>query len=233
MIMKIILRMLMIPVAMLSAISFSHENSDPLLTYLILNQLEVSDSDGSALEAQAWIGKDLHKLWLKTDAERNDGNTEDTEIQALYSRALSAFWDVQIGARYDLKPTPTRTWGVLGIQGLAPYFFDVEAALFVGESGHTAARFSADYELLLTQRLILTPTIEINLYGQNDTETSTGSGLSDGKAGLRLRYEIQREFAPYVGIEWQKKFGNTADFGKSIGDVVSDRELVVGLHAWF
>ncbi|MES2822323.1 MAG: copper resistance protein B [Pseudomonadota bacterium] len=231
--MKIQLKMLLLPIALLSANCFSHENSDPLLTHLMLNQLEVSEHNGSALEAQAWVGKDFHKLWLKTDVERRDSNTEDAEIQVLYSRALNPFWDLQMGARHDLKPTPDRTWGVLGVRGLAPYFFDLDAALFVSDSGHTAARFSVDYELLLTQRLILTPTIEINFYGQNDTETATGSGLSDAKTGLRLRYEIQREFAPYVGIQWQKKFGNTADFDKGTGDVVSDMELVVGLHAWF
>lgn len=231
--MKTSLKMLMLPVALLSANSFSHENSDPLLTHIMLNQLEVSEDKGAALEAQAWVGKDLHKLWLKADVERRDNNTEDAEIHVLYSRALSPFWDLQMGARHDLKPTPDRTWGVLGVQGLAPYFFDLDAAVFVSDSGHTAARFSADYELLLTQRLILTPAIEVNFYGQNDTETATGSGLSDAKTGLRLRYEIQREFAPYVGIQWQKKFGNTADFGKHKGEAVSDTELVVGLHAWF
>jgi copper resistance protein B len=209
---------------------------DPLLTTVIVDQLEVRDADGAnpvALEAQLWIGKDLNKLWLKTDIERRNGETEEAEVQALYSRAITPFWDIQMGVRHDSKPTPTRTWGVIGVQGLAPYWFDIEAGLFIGKYGHTAARFSVEYELLLTQRLILSPDIEINVYGQNDLETGTGSGLADATAGLRLRYEIRREFAPYVGINWTRKFGNTADFVRSKSESPSDTELVVGFRAWF
>lgn len=209
---------------------------DPVLSRVIVDQLEIRDADGEnplALDAQAWIGKDLNKLWFKTDIERRDGETEEAEIQALYSRAISPFWNVQMGVRQDAKPTPSRGWGVLGVQGLAPYWFEVEAGLFVGESGRVAARFSAEYELLLTQQLILVPSIEVNMYGQNDTETATGSGLADANAGLRLRYEIRREFAPYIGINWSRTFGNTADFVESNGEAVSDAELVVGLRAWF
>lgn len=226
---------LLLPVSVLSLSAYSHENDDPVLTRVMLNQFELRDGDGnpSALEGQMWIGKDLNKLWLKTDVERRDGNTQDAELQALYSHAIAPFWDVQIGVRHDLKPTPTRNWGVIGLQGLAPYWFDLEAALFVGESGHTGARIKAEYELLFTQRLILSPELEVNFFGQNDTETGTGSGLSDVKAGLRLRYEIRRELAPYVGINWNKKFGNSAEFVKNQGEAVSDTELVVGLRVWF
>lgn len=227
---------LLLPASMLSLNTYSHENDDPVLTRVMLDQLELRNGDGSnpiALEGQVWIGKDLNKLWLKTDIERRDGKTQDAEVQALYSHAIAPFWDGQIGVRHDAKPTPTRDWGVIGLQGLAPYWFDVDTALFVGESGRIAARFSAEYELLFTQRLILTPNIEVNVYGQNDAETGTGSGLSDAKAGLRLRYEIRREFAPYVGINWNRKFGNSAEFVKNQGEAVSDTELVAGLRVWF
>ena len=209
---------------------------DPFLTRVIIDQLEIRDADGpnpTAMEAQAWVGKDLNKLWLKTNIERRDGETEEAEIQALYSRAISPFWNAQIGARQDATPAPSRNWGVIGVQGLAPYWFEVEAGLFVGESGRVAARFSAEYELLLTQQLILMPSVEVNMYGQNDAETGTGSGLADATAGLRLRYEIRREFAPYVGINWDKKFGNTANFAKGNSETVSDTAFVVGLRAWF
>ena len=212
-----------------------HDHGDnPVVAKVMFDQLEIRDADeASAIEAQAWIGKDLNKLWVKVDAERRDGETEAAELQALYSHAITSYWDMQIGLRKDIKPTPARNWAVLGVQGLAPYFFDVDAALFVGESGRTALRASAEYELLFTQRLILSPNLEINVYGQNDEQTATGAGLSDAKAGLRLRYEIRREFAPYVGINWSKKFGATANFAKAINEPISDTDLVLGLRFWF
>lgn len=227
------LLVLLLPALSLNA--YSHENDDPVLTRVILDQLELGSGDSSprVLEGQLWIGKDLNKLWLKTDIEERDGRTQDAEVQALYSHAIAPFWDMQMGVRHDAKPTPTRDWGVIGLQGLAPYWFDVDTALFIGESGRIAARFKAEYELLFTQRLILTPNVEVNLYGQNDAETGTGSGLSTVKAGLRLRYEIQREFAPYMGINWNKNVGNTAKFVKSQREANSDTELVVGLRVWF
>lgn len=234
--MKQALAMLLLPSAMLSINAYSHEDDDPLLSRVMIDQLEVRDTDGpntNMLEGQAWIGHDQHKLWLKTDIERHDGMTESAELQVLASVAIAPFWDVQAGVRHDTQPGPTRSWGVIGLQGLAPYFFDIDTALFVGESGRTAARFMAEYDLLFTQKLILAPNIEVNLYGQNDPETGAGVGLSDVEAGLRLRYEIRREFAPYIGVNWNKKFGNTADFARANGEAVQDTQWVVGLRAWF
>ncbi|MBL4865613.1 MAG: copper resistance protein B, partial [Pseudomonadales bacterium] len=154
---------------------------DPLLTTVIVDQLEFRDGeDGNplVLEGQGWIGRDLEKLWIKADAERIAGRTEEAELQVLYSQAVAPYWDFQLGLRKDFKPTPDRSWAVIGFQGLAPYFFEVDAALFVGENGGTALRVEAEYELLFTQRLILTPDIEINFYGQNDESLGVGSGLS-------------------------------------------------------
>jgi copper resistance protein B len=214
-----------------------HDHGDnPVITKVMFDQLELRNADGAnplIVDAQAWIGNDLNKLWLKTDIEKREGEIEEAEVQALYSRAIAPYWDLQMGIRHDLKPTPTRTWGVLGIQGLAPYFFEVDAALFVGESGKTALRISAEYELLFTQKLILSPELTVNLYGQNDLETGTGSGLADITAGLRLRYEIKREFAPYVGVEWNKKMGETANLAERKGEIISDTSLVVGMRIWF
>ncbi len=209
---------------------------DPLLTTIIVDQLEIRDDEDEnpfVLEGQGWIGKDLKKLWIKTDAERTDNKTEELEIQVLYSQAVATYWDFQLGLRKDFKPTPDRNWAVIGFQGLAPYFFEVDTALFVGESGRTALRLEAEYELLFTQRLILTPDFEINFYGQNDESIGVGSGLSNVEVGLRLRYEIRREFAPYIGINWSKKFGNTADFSRMESVDVSDTQLVMGVRAWF
>ena len=214
-----------------------HDHGDnPVLTKVMFDQLELREQDGehsSVIDAQAWIGKDLHKFWLKVDGEKYGGKTQDAEVQALYSRAIAPYWDLQLGLRRDIKPEPKNNWGVIGVQGLAPYFFDVNAALFIGDSGRTAARFSAEYDLLFTQRLILSPEIEFNFYGQNDSERITGSGLSDINAGLRLRYEIYRELAPYIGINWERKFGSTADFARTSGENISDTEWVLGLRAWF
>jgi copper resistance protein B len=138
-----------------------------------------------------------------------------------------------VGVRKDYKPTPSRSWVALGFEGLAPYWFELDAAVFVGESGRTGFRLQAEYEILFTQRLILSPELEINAYGENDADTDTGSGLSDAEIGLRLRYEIRREFAPYVGINWYKRYGNTADYAREDEEGVSDTSLVVGIKAWF
>ena len=146
---------------------------------------------------------------------------------------MATYWDFQVGVRHDFRPSPGRSWAAIGFQGLGPYFFELDTALFIGESGRTALRFEADYELLLTQRLILTPEIEVNLYGQNDPDTGVGSGLSDLEAGLRLRYEIRREFAPYIGVNWLRLFGNTADFARGTGKSKSEGQFTVGIRAWF
>lgn len=211
-------------------------NDDPLLTKVQLDQLEVRDADGNnpiVLEGQAWIGYDLNKFWLKADIEVDDGHTQEAEVQALYSRAISPYWDFQAGVRKDFKPAPDRSWGVIGFQGVAPYEFEVETALFIGEGGRTALRLSAEYEVLLTQRLILTPEFEVNFYGQNDEDVGVGSGLSDTEAGLRLRYEFRREFAPYIGVNWTRKYGNTADFARAERQDTNDWQWVIGIRAWF
>lgn len=230
--------LLLLPIAAIAhaAPGRAHESDDPLLTYVMVDQLEWRSADGSdpvALDAEGWIGKDLDKLWLKTEVERTDGATEHAEVQALYSRAISPYWDAQVGLRQDFEPDPDRSWGVLGVQGLAPYFFEVEAALFAGSSGDTAARLKAEYEWLFTQRLILSPELTLDFYGQDDEQRMVGSGLSDLEAGLRLRYEIRREFAPYVGINWTRSYGDTADFARAHGDDTSDLQFVLGIRAWF
>lgn len=214
-----------------------HDHGDnPVITKIMFDQLEWRNTDGenpTIVEAQAWIGKDINKLWLKADVEKKDGKTEEAEVQALYSRAIAPYWDLQVGLRKDIKPTPADTWGVFGVQGLAPYFFEIDGAVFLGESGDTAARLSAEYDLLFTQRLILSPNLTVNFYGQHDTEKAIGSGLSDVEAGLRLRYEICREFAPYIGVNWNKKFGNTADYSKWTHTPVSDTQWLAGVRIWF
>lgn len=220
---------------LMSGLAVAGGEDDPLLTKVMIDELErgLGSADPTRFSGQAWIGHDLNKLWLKTEGEYKNSDKQDVELQALYSRAIAPYWDVQMGLKTDINPSPSRNWAVLGIQGLSPYFFEVDAALFIGEAGRTAMRFSAEYELLITQKLILTPEVEMNLYGQNDAELAIGSGLSDISAGLRLRYEFIREFAPYVGIEWSQKFGNTADFARNEGEDSQETQFVVGFRAWF
>ena len=211
-----------------------HDHGDnPLLTYLLIDHLEWQHGDDTtaALEGEAWIGKDLNKLWLKTDITQQHGHTEEAELQALYSRALTPFWDVQTGLLHSHEPKPTRDWAVIGFKGLTPYWFELDTALLIGQGGNIAARFKAEYELLFTQQLILTPDIELNMFGQNDVATGTHAGLSQAKAGLRLRYEICREFAPYIGVNWLHT--KSSDWAKTQEEDSSGTKLVLGVHAWF
>lgn len=208
---------------------------DPLLFMLTVDQLETrsGDEDPDVLEAQAWLGYDINKLWLKTEIERVDGTNESAELQLLYGRAVSPFWDFQIGIKRDFDPQPERNWAVVGFQGLSPYYFEIDAALFIGESGRSAFRFEAEYEQMLTQRLVLIPELELNFFGQNDPATEIGSGLANSEFGLRLAYEIRREFAPYIGVNWEAKHGETQRIAEQHGENTEDTQFVVGIKAWF
>lgn len=211
------------------------DEADPFLTSLWLDHLEYRNKEGEdsgAIEADFWAGRDLNKLWFKVKGEKEPEH-QSLEVQALYSKALAPYWDLQIGLRQDFEPEPERSWAVLAVQGLAPYFFEVDAALFVGESGRTAMRLEAEYEILLSQQLILSPAIELDFRGEDDPELHIGSGLVTAEAGLRLRYEIRREFAPYLGISWEKSFGDTADLLEAEGEDSSETQWLVGLKAWF
>lgn len=210
-------------------------NDDPLLFMVNIDQLEKreGDEDPFVLEAEAWIGYDVNKLWIKTEVEHVEGENEEVELQLLYSRAISSFWNLELGFRRDFKPEPERNWGVISFHGLAPYYLDIDSALFIGESGRTALRFEVEYELMLTQRWVLIPELEANFFGKTDEETETGSGLASSEIGLRLAYEIRREIAPYIGVNWERKYGKTADFAKSEGESTTDTQFVIGIHAWF
>ncbi|WP_193161767.1 copper resistance protein B [Microbulbifer hainanensis] len=207
---------------------------DRPLTMVKIDQLEAREENGGALKGDLWYGGDRNKLWLKSEWERNDGDTEKAELQALYSRAIAPYWDLQMGVRHDFEAeSDSRNWGVIGFNGLAPYFFEVDSALFIGEDGDTALRLEAEYELLFTQQWILTPEVEADFFGQNDRETGTGSGLSNVELGLRLRYEFTPQFAPYFGVHYEKKYGNAADFARDEGESASETTWVIGLRTWF
>ena len=203
---------------------------------VMLDQLEWRDAqEGSAAawDAEGWYGGDYNKLWVKTEGERIGGVPRSASAELLLDRVVARWWDVQGGLRQDFGKGPARTWLALGLQGLAPYWLDVETTLYVGEEGRFAARLKADYDLLLTQRLILQPYGEANFYSKADPQRQLGSGLSDLELSLRLRYEVRRELAPYIGAAWFKRFGDTAGQARAAGEGSDELELIAGLRIWF
>lgn len=203
---------------------------------LLVDRLErvyTNDGNATAYDAQAWFGRDYDRLVLKAEGDIAGGKLQDARTELLWGHAVATFWDTQLGARYDSGVGPGRGWLALGVQGLAPYWFDVEATAYLGEQGRSALRLAASYDLLLTQKLILQPRVEASLYGKRDAARAIGSGLSDGAAGLRLRYEFTRQIAPYVGVEWAGKFGETADFARVAGKKTSEARWVAGVRFWF
>ncbi|UZS74145.1 copper resistance protein B [Pseudomonas syringae] len=205
-------------------------------SYFLADKLEWQDAnDGSALawDLSGWIGGDIDRLLLRSEGERTNGKTEVAEIQALWGHSISPWWDVVAGARQDFKPGAPQTWAAFGLQGQAISDLDIEATAFIGEAGQTAARLEADYDLQLTSNLVLQPTAELNFYGKNDPQRGNGSGLSTSEFGLRLRYEITPQFAPYVGVSWDRSYGKTADYAREDDEDTQDARLVVGVRMWF
>jgi copper resistance protein B len=190
-------------------------------------------ADGYRWDGQAWFGGDIHRLVLKSEGEGTRGEgVEAAELQALYSRAVGVYTDVQVGIRQDFEPR-ARTYATIGFETLLPYWFDLEGAAFLSNKGELLARLEGLYDLRLTNRLILQPRAELNFAAQDTAATRTGSGLTNAELGLRLRYEIRREFAPYVGISWDRKLGGTADYARANGGDVEATSLVVGVRAFF
>ena len=218
--------------------ALSKGHGDQIYTFVTAERLEYQSNDGDSLtawEGQGWIGGDEQKLWFKTEGEyeNDEQGFEEVELQALYSRAIRPFWNLQMGLRHDFKPKPTRSYGVIGAQGLAPYWFELDGQLFLSEKGDLSLRLEAEYDFRLTQRLLLQPRIELNAAFSEDEDIEQGSGLSTADVGLRLRYEIIRQFAPYVGVSWSRAFGDTADFVREDGGSRSQTSWVAGIRFWF
>lgn len=192
------------------------------------------DNEVMVFDVQAWYGTTYDRLALKLEGDIADGRLEESRADLLWSHAISAYFDGQAGVRFDqYDEGKDRQWLAFGLQGLAPYWFELDITAYVGERGRTALSMEAEYELLLSQRLILQPRAELTLYGKDDVDNGLGSGLSDAALGLRLRYEFSRQFAPYVGVEWTSKFGGTADFARAADEPDADTLWVVGLKFWF
>lgn len=207
-----------------------------LNSFFLLDQFEYQDADeGSTLawSASGWVGGDIDRLWFRSEGERTNGVTEDAELQLLYGHSIGPWWDVVAGVRQDFKPESPQTWAAFGVQGMPLYALETEVTAFIGENGQSAARLEAEYDILLTNRLILQPTAEVNIYGKNDPDRGVGSGLANTELGLRLRYEIDRQFAPYIGVSWNRVYGNTADLVHDEDGDVDEARLVAGIRMWF
>lgn len=213
-------------------------NTNPLLSYAALSQNELRTGNGNNTyrwEGEGWYGGNIHRAWLKSEGsvDTNTGELDEAELQALYSRPISRYFNAQAGGRYDLAPGTSRGWGTFGVEGLAPLFWEIGLFGFISNNGHYGARFEGSYDLYLTQRLILQPQFELNFYTKSDRRSGIGTGLSDLDSGLRLRYDINRKFSPYVGLTYEKKYGQAATFARNDGGSVEDVRLAVGLRAWF
>ena len=214
-----------------------HGVHDNTVTYYVLfDQLEWQSANhgtGLSWDNKGWIGGDRDRFWFRTEGDGEEGRLGTAQAHALYGRAIARWWDVVAGVRQDVRPGSAQTWAAVGIQGLAPYWFEVEATAYVGTAGRTHFRFETEYELLLTNRLILQPLVEVEVYGKADPERGIGAGLSTADAGLRLRYELRREIAPYVGVVWSRKFFGTADSAQAAGDSSEGARLALGVRLWF
>lgn len=213
------------------------ENGEAITHAVMFDRLEAAfadDEESYVWDAQGWYGGDIHRFWWKSEGDGAvDGQLEHAELQLLYSRAVTPYFDLQAGVRQTYRPAGDRTDLVLGVQGLAPYWFEIDAALFLSNEGELTARAEAEYDLRLTQRLILQPRAEIAFAAEDIPDLAIGAGVTNVEAGARLRYEIDRRFAPYLGIEWSSGVGDTRDLMLANGDDSDTTRVVLGVRAWF
>ena len=215
--------------------ALSHEHGARVFSKVMVDELEFSShrgKDGYAWSAEVWLGGDLNRGKMKTEGEGARG-LQDVEVQALYSRAIGPYFDIQAGLRHDFEPGPSRSYAVFGLEGLAPYWFEVESAAYVSEKGDILGRIEASYDQLITQRLAVEPSGEVNFALQDIPDRNLSGGFTDLEVGVRLRYEFRREFAPYVGLSYERKLGGTADLTRAAGERAGETRLVAGIRMWF
>jgi copper resistance protein B len=218
--------------------SMSHPQmgDEDMLASLLVDRLESVTTQGSTSMTYDWqasFGKTYDRALIRAEGDIEAGTFKDARNELLWAHAITAYWDTQLGVRYDSGKGTDRGWLAFGVQGLAPYWLYVEATAYVNERGRTAFRLETEYDLLLTQKLIMQPRMEMNFYSQRDDTRAVSSGLSDFNGGVRLRYEIRREFAPYVGVEWAGRFGSAADSMRMSGEVPQGTRFVAGVRFWF
>jgi len=225
---KILLSLMTI--ATLSQTAHASSADDPLITMLVMDRFEVlnNDENTKVWEGSFYMGYDLDKVYVYSAGESTSDGLESSQNELVYSRAIAPFWDAQLGLVYDKNANASKTWGEIAIAGLAPYYFETRAALLLNGDGNVGLRVDAEYEMLFTQKLILSTSIEADFYTKDDPDMQLGSGLSSMEAGLRLRYEFVREFAPYIGVTWEKTFGNTKDYNP-----ISETNFLMGVRFWF
>ena len=213
-----------------------HAGHDSFTYWMVRGELDAGrtrdDKDIFSWHAEAWIGGDSSKFWLKSEGESVAGDLHHAELQALYSVPDSDFWDVQAGVRYDFEPEGRASLAV-GLEGLAPYFFETEATAFLSEDGDLSVRFKQEFDFLLTQRLVLTPSAELEASASDVPELGIGAGFTEAKLEITLRYEITRKFAPYVALEYERALGETASIARAAGEHVETTSLRAGLRFWF
>lgn len=210
---------------------------EPVIPYLLIDRLEYRWQNGKdvrAWDVHGWIGGDYNKLWFRSEGEdERNGRTERADFELFYARRVSPFWHLLTGVRQEERPSPSRSSLALGVQGLAPYQYNVEATAYVSDKGRVSANAEAEFDLLFTQRLILQPRAETSFAASSDVERGLGQGFRNIELGLRLRYEIRRQFAPYVGVTWSRKLGETADLARRVNEDVSQKAVVAGVRIWF
>ena len=214
-----------------------HENGGTPAYSIVFNLAEYrvqKGGDAYRWDGEGWFGGDIDRFVVKTEGEGAvRGGVESAEVQALYSRAINPWFNLQAGVRHDFKPGPQRSYATIGFEGVMPYWFEVEGALFLSDKGDVLGRLEGYYDQRITQNLVLQPRVELNFAAQDVPASGIGSGLSDAELGLRLRYEIKREFAPYIGVSWERKIGDSARFARAAGERVQATSFVVGIRTWF
>lgn len=204
-------------------------------SYVLFDRLEWQSGrggDGLHWDTKAWIGRDRRRLWLRSEGGSDGGRLESGSLDVLYGRAVTPWWEMVAGVRQDVRPGPARTWAAFGVQGLAPYWIHVEVTGYLGAGGRTQLRLEAEHELLITNRLVLQPLVELELAGKDDLEREIAAGLSSMDVGFRLRYEVRREIAPYVGVTWHRTFFGTAAHARALGHPAGETRAVAGLRFW-
>lgn len=209
---------------------------DPVIVSGMIEQFEFREAHSEhewVWEARAYIGQDLNKFWLTTEGENISGDNQVSEFRALYSHAILPYWDINLGVRHEIRSEVEQTWLQLGIEGVAPYFIDSELVLFLGDKAQSGLRFEFEKELILAKRWSVIPELEMSFHGYNDKTTQTGSGLSVLEAGVRLHYDVIRELSPYIGMQWEKLYGNSAHFNRQRGNATGEAHFLFGIRAWF
>ncbi len=212
-----------------------HEMGGGINFMVLFDQLEWRgrSNGGVSWENTTWVGGDINRLWIRVEGETEPTRVEHLSAEALWGHSVSRWWDVVVGVAHDRPGPNARTWAAVGLQGLAPQWFEVELTGYVGEGGRTRLRGEVEYEVLLTNRWILQPLLEVEAHGKADRARHIAAGLSSLGLGARLRYVISPEFAPYVGVTWERSLFGTADLARAHGDPVGRTRLALGVRAWF